>query len=66
VARLSSGREKNEANCLCRLGPGRARATRGRTCGLSKPTHFRPKSEAEMGACARDQTMLSVWVGPLG
>jgi hypothetical protein len=38
----------------------------GRTRALSGPTHFGPKSEAEMGAHGHDRTALSVWVGPLG
>jgi hypothetical protein len=57
---------KNEAICLCRLGPGRTRGTWGRTRVLSGPTHFGPKSEAEMGARGQYRTVLSVWVGPLG
>jgi hypothetical protein len=38
----------------------------GRTRALSGPTHFEPKSEAEMGAREHNRTALSVWVGPLG
>jgi hypothetical protein len=38
----------------------------GRTCALSGPTHFEPKSKAEMGAHGQARTALSVWVGPLG
>jgi hypothetical protein len=48
--------------CLYQLGPGRTRGT----CALSEPTHFRPKSKAEMGARGRIRTALSVWVVPLG
>jgi hypothetical protein len=56
---------ENEAIYLYRLGPGQTRGTRGRTHALSR-THFEPKSEAEMGARGQDQTVLSIWVGPLG
>jgi hypothetical protein len=57
---------RQTANCLCRLGPGQTRGTRGRTCTLSERTYFGPKSEAKMGACGRDWTVLFIWVGPLG
>jgi hypothetical protein len=53
------------ARCLYRLGPGRTRGTRGRTHGLSRPTHFGPKSETGMSARGRVRTVLSVWVAPL-
>jgi hypothetical protein len=52
--------------CLCRLGSGRTRGTRGRTRGLSGSKHFGPKSETEMGACGCVRTALSVWIAPLG
>jgi hypothetical protein len=52
--------------CLCRLGSGQTRGTHGRTRVLSGPTHFGPKSEAEMGARGHVWTALSVWVVPLG
>jgi hypothetical protein len=57
---------ENEAICLCRLGPGWKRDAGGRTRALSRPTHFGPKSEAEMGARGQDRTALSIWVEPLG
>jgi hypothetical protein len=38
----------------------------GRTRALSGPTHFKPKSEAEIGAHGQARTALSVWVRPLG
>jgi hypothetical protein len=38
----------------------------GRMRALSGPTHFGPKSEAEMGARGQDRTVLSIWVRPLG
>jgi hypothetical protein len=38
---------------------------RGRTRGLSRPTHFGPKSETRMGARGRLWIALSVWVAPL-
>jgi hypothetical protein len=41
---------------------GRGRRTRA----MSGPTHFGPKSEAEMGAHGQARTALSVWVGSLG
>jgi hypothetical protein len=57
---------KNEALFLCRLARDGQEGRGGRTRTLSRPTHFGPKSEAEIGAQGQDQTALSVWVGPLG
>jgi hypothetical protein len=60
------GGVREMARCLCWLGLGRTRGTRGRTRGLSGPLHFGPKSEIEMGVRRRVRTVLSVWVVPLG
>jgi hypothetical protein len=57
---------KNEAICLCRLGPGRTRGTRGEDACAVWADAFRAKSETKMGARGQDQTVLSVWVRPLG
>jgi hypothetical protein len=37
-----------------------------RTRALSRPTHFGPKSETQIGAHREDRTALPVCVGPLG
>jgi hypothetical protein len=57
----NTGEEGEMACSLCRLGLGRTRRGCERTCGLSGPTHFGPKSETEMDARGRLRTALSVW-----
>jgi hypothetical protein len=56
---------ENEASTSVGWARDRQEGRGGRTHALSGPTHFGPKSEAEMGAHGQARTVLSVWVGPL-